>query len=180
MRSRLFFIISGIILLAGGIWAIFAPFAASLAATIYAGAAFAVAGAVHVFQGFRDSEDRLWNIGFGLLGILLGLSFVINPLGGMMSLTIVLGILFLGSGFMQLYLAWKRRVKDRTLFLVLSGVVSVALAVLIAFNFFTASVTLPGVVLGVELISTGFALLTLRPRAPEFDKEGYSPEERQA
>ena len=94
-----------------GGFAAFAPFAASLAATIYAGAAFAVAGAVHVFQGFRDSEDRLWNIGFGLLGILLGLSFVINPLGGMMSLTIVLGILFLGSGLMQLYLAWKRRVK---------------------------------------------------------------------
>ena len=98
--------------------------------------------------------------------MLLGVSFLFNPFGGMLSLTILFGVLFMGSGLMQLYLAWKRRMADRTLFLVLSGVVSVALALMIAFNLFTASVTLPGIVLGIELITTGFALLTLRPRAP--------------
>ncbi|WP_299564603.1 HdeD family acid-resistance protein [uncultured Sulfitobacter sp.] len=166
MSNRIFFILSGIILLIGGIWALFAPFAASLAATIYVGIAFIAAGILHIVQGLRDAEDRFWNIGFGILGVLLGVSFLFNPFGGMLSLTSLFGVLFMGSGLMQLYLAWKRRMADRTLFLVLSGVVSVALALMIAFNLFTASVTLPGIVLGIELITTGFALLTLRPRAP--------------
>lgn len=166
MSNRIFFILSGIILLIGGIWALFAPFAASLAATIYVGIAFIAAGILHIVQGLRDAEDRFWNIGFGIVGVLLGVSFLFNPFGGMLSLTILFGVLFMGSGLMQLYLAWKRRMADRTLFLVLSGVVSVALALMIAFNLFTASVTLPGIVLGIELITTGFALLTLRPRAP--------------
>ena len=145
MSNRIFFILSGIILLIGGIWALFAPFAASLAATIYVGIAFIAAGILHIVQGLRDAEDRFWNIGFGIVGVLLGVSFLFNPFGGMLSLTILFGVLFMGSGLMQLYLAWKRRMADRTLFLVLSGVVSVALALMIAFNLFTASVTLPGI-----------------------------------
>ncbi len=178
MSSRIFFILSGIVLLLGGIGALFMPLAASLAATFYVGVAFVVAGVLHIIEGVRSDEDRWWNITFGAVGILLGVSFFVNPFGGMLSLTIVLGALFMGSGIMQLYLAWKRRSRDRVLFLALSGVVSVALALMIAFNLFTATVTLPGIVLGVELISTGVALLTLRGRAPEaMPRERTDPDE---
>lgn len=164
MTNRVLMTISGVILLIGGFLALLAPMAASLAATLYVGAAFAVAGIVHIIEAFRDSEDRLWNGAFGLLGVLLGLSFFFNPLGGMLSLTIVLGGLFFASGVMQLYLAWKRRSTDSIWMLVVSGLISVALAVMIAFNLFAASVTVPGIVLAIELISTGIALLLLRPR----------------
>lgn len=164
MTNRTFFIISGIILLIGGIWALIAPFAASVAVTLYVGAAFAVAGVVHIFRAFQDAEDRLWNAAFGLVGVLLGISFIFNPLGGMLSLTILLGLLFMVSGILQIYLAWKRRGTDSTILLGLSGLVSVVLALLIAFNIFAASVTVPGIVLAIELITTGAAMLFLRPR----------------
>jgi uncharacterized membrane protein HdeD (DUF308 family) len=163
LTNRTLFTLSGIVLIAGGLWALFAPVTASLAATYYVGAAFAVAGAFHILHGLREAEDRVWSIAFGLLGVLLGLSLFVNPLAGMVSLTLVLGGLFAGSGAMQLYLAWKRRHRDRVLFLALSGIVSLVLAALIAVNLFTAAVLLPGIVLAVELISTGVALLTLRP-----------------
>jgi uncharacterized membrane protein HdeD (DUF308 family) len=180
MSQRIFFTLSGIVLLIGGICALFLPVAASLAATLYVGVAFAVAGVLHLIHGARTRDDRWWNISFGALGILLGASFVANPFGGMLSLTVLLGGLFMGSGIMQLYLAFKRRSTDRVLFLALSGVVSVALALMIAFNLFTATVTLPGIVLGVELITTGFAFLTLRGKASQAgsrgtDSEGQNP-----
>ena len=35
---------------------------------------------------------------------------------------------------------------------------------MIALNLFAASVTVPGIILAIELISTGVALLLLRPR----------------
>ncbi|MEL7252548.1 MAG: DUF308 domain-containing protein [Pseudomonadota bacterium] len=164
MTNRIFFILSGIILLIGGLWALLAPVAASLAATLYVGIAFAAAGLVHVVQAFRDSDHRLWNASFGLLSVLLGASFFINPFGGMLSITLLLGVLFAASGVMQLYLAWTRKSTDSVWMLALSGAVSVALAVMIALNLFAATVTLPGIVLAIELITTGVALLLLRPR----------------
>jgi uncharacterized membrane protein HdeD (DUF308 family) len=163
MNSRLIMILSGVVLIAGGVLAVFTPFLASLAVTLIVGWTFVFAGALHVFQGMRNSEDRLWNIGFGFLAVLLGLSFVFNPLGGMLSLTLILGVLFFVSGGMQLYLAWKRRGGDSVGWLAVSGVISVALALVILLNLFEAAVTVPGIVLAIELISTGVGLLLLRP-----------------
>ncbi|MEM6304709.1 MAG: DUF308 domain-containing protein [Pseudomonadota bacterium] len=163
MPHRIFFILSGVFLLLGGFWAMLAPFAASVAATLYAGAAFAVGGLLHIIAAFRSDEDRLWNASFGLLGIALGVSFAFNPFGGMLSLTILLGALFFASGLMQLYFVWKRRATDSVWMLALSGVVSVVLSGLIAGNIFAATLVLPGVVLAIELITTGVALLLMRP-----------------
>ena len=164
MTHRVLFILSGVFLLLGGFWALLVPFAASLAATLYAGAAFAAAGLLHVIAAFRSSEDRLWNGTFGLLGIVLGISFVFNPLSGMLALTILLGALVFASGIMQIYFAWKRRSTDSVWMLGISGLVSVVLAVLIGANIFAATIVVPGVVLAIELITTGVALLMMRPR----------------
>lgn len=165
MTERAIFIGSGIVLILGGLFALFVPFAASLAATLIVGWTFILAGILHVVEAFRKSEHRLWNAGFGVVGVLLGLSFVLNPAGGMLSLTLVLAALFGASGALQLYLAWKRRHRDSVWMLGLSGVVSLALFALIAFNVFEAAAVIPGLVLAIELITTGLALVMLRPDA---------------
>ncbi|KUF10517.1 hypothetical protein AVJ23_11595 [Pseudoponticoccus marisrubri] len=157
-------VISGILLIVGGVLALLLPFAASLTATLIVGWAFLFAGAFHVVAAFRGKDSRAWNGVFGVVELLLGASFVFNPLSGMVSLTIVLGALFLASGVMQLYLAWQRRGADSVWMMGLSGVISVALALLIAFNLLQASAAVPGILLGIELISTGVAFLMLRPR----------------
>jgi uncharacterized membrane protein HdeD (DUF308 family) len=162
---RILYILSGLVLIAGGALALVLPGLASLTATLIVAWSFILAGAMHVVMAVRDAEDRLWNAGFGALGILLGVSFIVNPLGGMLSLAIVLGALFFASGLMQLYLAWKRRGASGIWTFWLSGALSVALALLIAFNLFTAAATVPGVLLAIELISTGVALTLLRPGA---------------
>lgn len=165
MTNRTLYIISGIVLILGGLVALFMPFAAGIAATFIVGWAFAIAGGLHVVEAFRNSEDRLWNGFFGVLGILLGVSFLINPLGGLLSLTIVLAALFLASGIMQLYLAWKRRATDKVVWLALSGVFSLGLGVLMSLNIFTAAATVPGILLAFELVTTGIGLVMLRPSA---------------
>ncbi|GAA4221386.1 uncharacterized membrane protein HdeD (DUF308 family) [Sagittula marina] len=164
MTSRTFFVISGIVLIVGGILALLLPFAASVTVALIVGWSFLFAGAVHIVGAFRDRDSRLWSGIFGLLEVALGLSFILNPLTGLVSLTVLLGVLFFVSGAMQLYLAFARRTADSTWMLALSGAVSVALALLIAFNLLSASATVPGVLLGIELISTGVAFLMLRPR----------------
>lgn len=164
MSNRVLMMLSGIVLIIGGVLAALAPFAASLAVTLIVGASLAAAGVLHLIEAFRDTEDRLWNAGFGILGILLGVSFLFNPLGGMLSITLVLGGLFFATGVMQLYMGWKRRGSGGTAWLVFSGVLSVVLALLIAFNIFAAAATLPGFLLAIELITTGVALIVLRKK----------------
>lgn len=154
----------GVILIVGGLLAFLAPFAASLTATLIVGWSFFVAGILHIVQAVRTREHRAWNGGFGALELLLGASFVLNPFAGLVSLTLVLGALFFAAGLMQLYLAWVRRSVDSVWLLGLSGVLSLALAVMIAFNLGVASASVPGLLLGVELVSTGIAFVMLRPK----------------
>lgn len=172
MTNRIFMILSGIILIVGGVMAIFLPVAASLTATLIVGWTFAIAGIFHIIGAVRNAEDRLWHGAFGLLGVGLGLSFVLFPGAGMVSLTLLLGALFAGSAAMQFYLAWKRRQNDNVWMMALSGLLSAVIAVLIALNPFAAAATIPGLFLAIELISTGVALLMLRPRKEAHGLEG--------
>ena len=162
MSNRTFMLLSAIVLIVGGILAILAPIVASLAVVLIVGWSLVIAGVLHIVEAFRETEHRLWNAGFGLLGLLLGLSFVFNPLGGLISLAIVLGALFFALGLMQLYAAWKGWGASGRWYLGISGAISVLLAVVIALNVQAAAATLPGFLLAVELISTGVALLVLR------------------
>lgn len=164
MPSRRFFIFSGIILIIGGVLALLMPFVASLTVTLIVGWAFLFAGAVHLWGAFAEPENRLWNAIYGLIELALGASFIFDPLAGMVSLTMVLGALFLASGILQLGLAYANRDASAVWVMALSGLISVALAVLIAFNLLAAATAVPGVLLGVEMLSTGIAFLLLRPR----------------
>jgi len=162
--QRILMIILGILLIAGGVLSIALPFASSLAATIIVGWTLILAGVLHLIAAVRETQARWWNGGFGLLEAFIGFSFLFDPLAGMISLAALLGVLFLSAGAMQLWLAWRERENTTVWPLVISGGLSVALGAMIAFNLFTAAATVPGILLGVELISTGAAFLMLRPR----------------
>ncbi len=164
MSRSTFFMISGIVLVIGGFMAALLPFAASLAAAIIVGWTFMLVGILHIVAAFREEDHRAWNGIFGALTLLLGLSFLVNPLGGLISLTALLGVLFATSGVLQLWLAWARREQDNVLWLALSGIVSLALAGLIFTNVIAASATVPGLLLAFELISTGVGLIMLRKK----------------
>jgi uncharacterized membrane protein HdeD (DUF308 family) len=163
MGARILMIVSGIVLIIGGVFALVLPGLASITATLIVAWALILAGVLHIIEGAREALHRWWNLGFGIVALLLGISFAVNPLSGALSLTITLGALFFVSGVLQLYLAWKQRQTDSVWMLVISGGLSILLAVLIALNLFTAAVTVPGIILAIELISTGLALILMRP-----------------
>ncbi|MBF9031229.1 hypothetical protein HKCCE3408_12575 [Rhodobacterales bacterium HKCCE3408] len=161
MTPTRFMLISGIVLIVGGILALIAPFAAGVAVTLVTGWAFLIGGALNLWSALIDQADRLWHILFGLLGILLGLSFLIDPLGGLISLTILVGVLFLISGAIRLGLAWAGRAQPAYWVLLISGALSVLLGALVLSNIGGAAGALLGIILGIELLSAGIGLVTL-------------------
>ncbi|HEX6256975.1 MAG TPA: DUF308 domain-containing protein [Euzebyales bacterium] len=116
---------------------------------------------------FRIGSGGFWSaaLGGGVLTV-LGLFLVRNPGAGALSLTLVAGALFLATGLVRIFLAFQ--VSEARWLLVFSGVVSVVLGLLVLFNLMTATLTLLGVLLGVQTLLEGTTLIVagrLRPVA---------------
>lgn len=163
MRPSLLLLLLGVLLLIGGILALANPFAASLAVTTIVGVTFLIGGVAQLWLAFSDAEDphRLWNGFVGLIALLAGVSLLANPLGGLISLTLLLGILFVATGAARLLVAFRNRESPLFWMLLITGALSVLIGVMVIGNIAAAATTLLGVLLGIQLLVEGVALITL-------------------
>ncbi|SFD03003.1 HdeD family acid-resistance protein [Tropicimonas isoalkanivorans] len=163
MTNRILWLIMALIALAGGFFALLNPIAASLAATTIAAWMFLLFGVLELIAGFRVSGmgAKIWTILMGVLMIYLGITILGHPLRGMVTLTIMVGILFLAGGITKVILSFS--MEDRSYFwaILLSGVVSIILAFMIFSNFPMSALNVLGILLGVELLSNGVWALAM-------------------
>jgi len=145
-----------------GILALGNAVAASIAVTLVTGLLLAVAGGVQVWLAFGEDRGRkLWSLILGAVTLLLGLSFMVNPLGGTVSLAILVTVLLAAGGIVRLALAWAMRATRFFWPMLLSGALTVLLAGYILANFAAVSLSLLGILLGVELLFNGAGLIVL-------------------
>lgn len=163
MSSRIFWIVMGVISILAGILALANPLAATLTAEQLAGWAFLLIGLLDLVAALRDREDgsRIWAILVGAAFILLGVMLLARPLQGIVSLTLVVAILFLVTGIFKVIWAFELRGTQAFWLVLLSGLLSVLLAVMILANFPASAVTILGILLAVELISSGVSMIAL-------------------
>ena len=89
---------------------------------------------------------------------MLGLFMLRNPVVAAVALTLMVGSLFFVSGVVRVGLAFAVSSRARWLFL-FSGLVSLALGLWVLFNLTTATLTLIGVLLGVQVLVEGLTML---------------------
>ncbi|TIC84163.1 DUF308 domain-containing protein [Nocardioides sp. GY 10127] len=106
----------------------------------------------------RIGKEGFWTglLGSGLFTV-LGLVMVRNPAVAAVSLTLVAGAMFLTTGIARLAAAVQ--IKEARVPLIISGGMSTLLGLVILFNLFAASFTLLGVLLGIEMLFEGFAVM---------------------
>jgi uncharacterized membrane protein HdeD (DUF308 family) len=152
-----------VISLVGGVLALANPFAATLAATLMAGWAFAILGMIQLVQAFqiRGWPSFLWSLLFGVLTLVVGISLVFNPLAGMVSLTLLVAVLFLVMGGIKIMYALSLRPIAGWGWALASGILSLVLGVMVLANFPWAAVSVLGILLGIELLSNGVLFLLL-------------------
>jgi uncharacterized membrane protein HdeD (DUF308 family) len=152
----------GLILLAGGVFVFWNAVAASIVAALFFAAALAVGGIVQIVHAFFT---RGWG-SFGLsliIGLLLvgaGLLLASEPLATSLGLTLGIAALLLISGGLRLWLAmchWH----EHGWILTVSGLLGVALGVVLILGFPWSGLVVPGVLLGVDLIFHGAWWLAL-------------------
>jgi uncharacterized membrane protein HdeD (DUF308 family) len=122
-------------------WLLFAGGVVTLAATL-----------------FRIGKSGFWTgaVAGGLMTV-LGLVFLRHTSAAAVTLTLVAGAMFLTSGLARLVMA--AHVPEARVPLILSGAVSTLLGLLVLFNLFTASLSLLGLLLGLEVLCEGLAIM---------------------
>jgi len=122
-------------------WLLFAGGVVTLAATL-----------------FRIGKDGFWlgALGGGLMTV-LGLVFLRHTQAAAVTVTLVAGAMFLTTGLARLVAAFQT--PSARVPLLVSGVVSTFLGLLVLFNLVDASLVFLGVILGVELLAEGVAIM---------------------
>jgi uncharacterized membrane protein HdeD (DUF308 family) len=148
-----------------GVYSILVPIVASISATVLVGWALVVAGIVQLAQAVRRelvwSWDLAWRLIVAVLTIAAGAFILIAPLTGTITLTVVLIAWFWAIGVTRLIAWWGERGVEGSWMLLANGVVSLALGILIWIDFPSSAAWAIGLLVGIELLFAGSALIMI-------------------
>jgi uncharacterized membrane protein HdeD (DUF308 family) len=162
------FFFLGTLLTILGVAAMATPFVASIAVALFVGILLLVSGVmqmIHAFS-FRKVGDFIGEMALSIIGILVGLYMVFNPLLGVSALTLVLGIYLIVEGISKTYIAFRWRPIEGWQWSLFSGIVAIILGILIFLRWPLTAFWLIGVLLGINFIfmGTSFVMLGLTLR----------------
>jgi uncharacterized membrane protein HdeD (DUF308 family) len=159
------YLIEGVVLIVLGAIAVVIPPLATLAVTILFGWLFLVSGVIGLFTTFwmRQAPGFWWSLVSAALGVLVGASLLAMPLSGALSLTVVLVAFFIIEGVATIMFALdhKRELTGRWGWMLFSGIVDLALSVMILAGLPSTAAWAIGLLVGINMIFGGSALIAM-------------------
>lgn len=152
-------VVLGILLIIGGLFVLGNVVLATAVSVVIIGWTALISGVVLLVGAFfRIKSGGFWSAALGgaVLAV-LGLFLLRNPVAAAATLTLLAGSLFTVAGITRL-LASAQHTEARVL-LIISGVISLLLGLWVLFNLSVASLTLIGILLGVQILVEGTTLL---------------------
>jgi uncharacterized membrane protein HdeD (DUF308 family) len=163
------FLAEGIILAILGILALLAPVLASIAATTLFGWILLISGVVGLISTVRarHAAGFGWSLASALLGIVAGALLLGWPLQGVLTLTAVLIAFLALEGIVSIFYAieHRRALSGRWGWMLASGVIDLCLAAVILTGLPGTALWVLGVILGINLIFGGWALIAMAVHA---------------
>ena len=146
-----------------GVMAIATPVYATFAVQALLGWILIIGGiaqGVHAFM-VKSWGGFLFELLSALLYLAVGALLLVNPVEGALALTIVLAAFLVVEGIFKIIMAWRVRGHPRWGWLLASGILSLILGALIWAEWPSAALWVIGLLVGVHLLFTGWALLML-------------------
>lgn len=163
------YLVEGIVLALLGVGAIALPPLATLAVTILVGWLFLISGIVGLFTTFwmRQAPGFWWSLVSAVLGIVVGGWLLVQPISGAVSLTLLLIVFFVVEGVASIMFALdhKRELSGQWGWMLASGVVDLILAAMIMANLPSTAAWAIGLLVGINLLFGGTALMAMALRA---------------
>src|SRR5215831_5529273 len=167
-KHRGWFIFLALLLVVAGAAAIAFPVLGTFAVELWAAIAFAIAGVAQTIHAFasRSWGGFFWGLLVGLLYLAAGAVLWLNPIAGVVTLTAFLAAVLVVDGVFRSILAFKIRSRPGWFWLLLGGIVGIVLGVMIWQQLPSSALTILGLLLGINLIFSGFSFLMLAMSSP--------------
>lgn len=150
----------GILMIVLGIVAIAAPVFTSLAFNLVLGWIFIFGGIFQGIYAFRHDQRGGFlalSLVLAVIALLAGVLLVANPLAGVVSLTLLVGIYFFVDGIFRVFLAFQLRPQPRWGWVLFNGILAIILGILIWSQWPFNAPWLLGLLVGIGLLMNGFA-----------------------
>lgn len=152
-------VVLGIVVIVAGLVVLGDVVLATTVSVLFIGWMAVIGGVVMLVGAFmRIGKGGFWAValGGGLL-LALGMILVRRPSVGAVTLTLIAGTVFLVGGITRIFAAVESTVHRGML--LFSGIVSAILGLIIFFNVWAASLTLLGILLGIQALTEGISLV---------------------
>jgi uncharacterized membrane protein HdeD (DUF308 family) len=169
-RARRNLAIAGTLSLIAGAVAIVVPAVASVATAIFIGWILVFSGMLQLYHAFavHDGAHRALRLMLAALTLGAGIYLLVAPLDGTFTLTVMLVLWFVTAGVFRIAVGVSDWGVPGSAPLVLSGVLELGLGLLIAERLPSSATWAIGLLVGIDLVFTGAALLglsrALKPR----------------
>lgn len=155
--------VMGIISIILGVIALATPAVAAGAVILMVGIILLIAGVSQIFHGFKGEgwRHKIMPIVLGVITSLAGLGVLAHPILGLSVLSLMMAAYFAVEGIWKIMAAFRFRPNPAWIWMLLGGVLSLVLAYLIWGQWPLSGIVAVGILVGVDLLTTGFALLML-------------------
>ena len=156
-------LITGVLSVLAGVFALANPFAATLTAEFLTGVMFTLIGILMLVSAFQFEGwwGRILTIVIGILTTMAGINLITNPLAGVIALTLLTAVFLLVIGCFRVILAFSADAGGARWYLAIAGVLAIVMSIMIMNNFPQSSTVVLGLFLAVDLISNGVSLIML-------------------
>ena len=179
-KFQTWFKIYGVVLILLGIAAILLPGIASIATSIMVGwllVAGGVFGLISDFSAGTKAPGFWWNLLTAALYLIAGIVLLVNPIAAVLTLTIILAAYLLATGFAKVLMAfhYKNVIPKAWLWVLFSALVDIALGIIIFAGLPGTALWVIGLMVGINLLFTGVALLASAFHCQSAVAPGSSP-----
>ena len=156
----------GVAMAVVGLLALLFPVAATFAVVVMVGWLLILAGAVTIWDAFtvEGTGPFFGELLIGLLKLVLGVYLLRHADVSMVALTLLLAAVLMIDGAIQVALAFELRPLDGWVWMLVAGLVAIAVALLIASELPGISLVVLGIYLGISFLSTGIARIMISRR----------------
>ena len=153
----------GILMIILGVVAMAAPVVATIAIQVMLGWLLVISGIAEGIHAFMVKEWRgfLLELLSAVLYLGVGLLLLVDPLKGALALTLILAVFLLVEGIFKIITAFRVRDHRGWGWLLASGIVSVVLGVMIWAQWPASGLWVIGLLVGIQLLFTGWSLVML-------------------
>lgn len=151
----------GILYVIGGMLCISLPLVAGVSVAWVLGIVLTTLGLLQAIGAFQANSFGMGAGEFliGLLYLVGGVMTILHPLAGLTALTMLITMVIMLHGIVMIGSAFQLKPEKGWGWLLFSGVVGVVLAIMLIARFPTTAEWLPGVLLGVDLLMSGWTIL---------------------